>query len=985
MECPTENQLVDYLGRSPDGKEELHVDEHLASCSDCSALVFALSSGGDQKPAHNPQTDVIGRFEIRRELGRGAMGIVYLAYDPELDREVAIKVLINDGPLAAEEAERLQREGQSLARLSHPNVVSVHEAGIEETQRYVVMERLTGHTLDEWLSEESRDAEEIMGVLRQAGAGLNAAHQAGLVHRDFKPRNVMVCANSDVKVTDFGLVRMVDGGTDEALAKEQRGPNAQPSMTPLRLSITGSVIGTPAYMAPEQLREGTATAKSDQFAYCATAYQALCGKRPFKGETLPALIESIEASETSGLTWPAGLSIRPRIRSAIAKGLAVDSSKRHASMEILLEELKPKPAGRRGRIALAGIAGIAIAAGAVSLATTEEHDRACDGASQRMQGIWDSDAKTLVQKGLLATAETYAEDVWSRIETRMDSFSSNWTATHTQTCEATVKHKEQSAELMDRKMACLDSQLGAARTLVEAWQQADSSSVASAQQALRAIGSPADCTRSAELLQLTPLPGDATLKKRIRSLEQEIAAASAQLHTGQWEVAVAASEGLVAEADQTDYRPLQAQACMLRVDALETIAKPRAKELQSCSRVALAAGADRQQAELLIALISEHAEFMQAEEVSDVNAQVEALLDRLGQPAELRIALQGSNAEHLYRQGHHNEAFTALKAALQELGHLDSDWATAERIALLSLQGRVQASLLQVEDAILSGEQAVALIQSAYGDTHPNYFAEMRHMRMMYKRLDPGPRKTEFLQTWAKAMEGAANDSDVFALQVKLLSADSTETALQVSNELVAAAHQYYGESHPDLAMAQRQYAEALSEVGRYADAEKAARAAVAMRYEYFGEADDQRGVLLSTLFDALGGQDKYAEAEKVAHQAVVAADLLEENSDNQFYGHLLAQMMLLDAFANQKKWQALLDVSLTLDGLIKESEIDLGLAQVDLDFWLAIAHVELGHKPRIWVPRAAAALDVLKTSDDEEVTAEFLAERSSYLQKYLR
>ena len=233
----------------------------------------------------------IGRFVVLRRIGRGGMGVVYAAYDEALDRKVAIKLLHEHD---AGGGDRLLREAQALARLSHPNVVGVYEVDRALGSIYIAMEFVVGATLREWLAARQRTLPEIVDVFTQAGRGLAAAHAVGLIHRDFKPDNVMVGDDGRVRVFDFGLARSVGAQRSEERAEESRASQASKrSSLRAEMTIDGSILGTPAYMAPEQYLGGATDARTDVFAFCVALHEALYRQRPFAGATFQALRESV--------------------------------------------------------------------------------------------------------------------------------------------------------------------------------------------------------------------------------------------------------------------------------------------------------------------------------------------------------------------------------------------------------------------------------------------------------------------------------------------------------------------------------------------------------------------------------------------------------------------------------------------------------------------------------------------------------------------
>jgi predicted Ser/Thr protein kinase len=297
----------------------------------------------------------VGRYRIKETLGAGGMGVVYRATDPELGRDVAIKLLRGDRA-GDEEERRLIREGQALARVSHPNVIAVHDVGTHDGRVFVAMELVDGASLRDWLAQR-RSIADVLAVLAAAGRGLAAAHAAGLVHRDFKPDNVLVGRDGRVRVTDFGL------------ARRERAPGPVTSgQIPLRdnqgvdlvLTREGALVGSPAYMAPEQLAGDHVDARSDQFGFCVTLYEALYGTRPFDGKNLFELEENVMKGKT--VPPPAGRAVPASLRAIAMRGISVRPGDRFASMDHVIAALGRSRA-RGLRVIAAIAAALALAAG----------------------------------------------------------------------------------------------------------------------------------------------------------------------------------------------------------------------------------------------------------------------------------------------------------------------------------------------------------------------------------------------------------------------------------------------------------------------------------------------------------------------------------------------------------------------------------------------------------------------------------------------
>ena len=283
--------------------------------------------------------DKLGRFEIVRQLGVGGMGVVYVALDPTLNRQVAVKLLksVEERPIAAAAARaRMIREAQAMARLSHPNVITVHEVGTVDDQVFIVMELNDGQTLGQWIKEQ-RGWREIVDLFLQAGLGLSAAHEADLIHRDFKPDNVLIGRNGRVRVTDFGLVDS-SKNPEKVLRDHSVEPRAsEGGMLAVALTHTGAMLGTPPYMAPEQHDAAAADSRTDQFSFCVSLFEALYGYRPFQGSTYRALVVAILDDHRQ--ERPADTDVPDELHQILLRGLSNNRDDRFGSMKELLDAL----------------------------------------------------------------------------------------------------------------------------------------------------------------------------------------------------------------------------------------------------------------------------------------------------------------------------------------------------------------------------------------------------------------------------------------------------------------------------------------------------------------------------------------------------------------------------------------------------------------------------------------------------------------------
>jgi Tol biopolymer transport system component/tRNA A-37 threonylcarbamoyl transferase component Bud32 len=374
MICPDGNDIQGFIDHALDAAATEAVATHLERCDRCRELVLGLARAqrellptletsrfdGDAQGQVGPRAPLppgmtIGRYVLSRVLGVGGMGVVYAGRDVQLERDVAVKLLRPDAAVAPPmQQARLWREAQAMARLSHPNVITVYEVGKHDDQVFVSMELVAGGTLSEWLHAAPRPWREIVRAFRAAGEGLSAAHAAGLVHRDFKPDNVLVRSDGRFCVGDFGLARASGEASDSGLTAATERALDQ------RLTRTGAVVGTPAYMAPEQARSDAADQRSDQFSFCVALWEALYGVRPFSGATVAERLAAVDAGPPRP---PRGAKVPRYLAHALTRGLAADPNARFVTMDALLVALAPR------RRALAWLA-IPVAVVAAALATT---------------------------------------------------------------------------------------------------------------------------------------------------------------------------------------------------------------------------------------------------------------------------------------------------------------------------------------------------------------------------------------------------------------------------------------------------------------------------------------------------------------------------------------------------------------------------------------------------------------------------------------
>jgi len=462
MDCLDEETVVAFVNGALRGPALAAVERHLVDCPACATLVAVAAppSRTGQPGAPAPEL-AVGRYRLLQLVGRGGMGEVYAAYDPELDRRVAIKILRADARPDNIEAARLAREAQAVAKLSHPNVVAIYDVGSSAGRMFLAMELVEGETLAAWLAHHARTTSEILSLFLMAGRGLAAAHRAGIVHRDFKPQNVMVARDGSARVMDFGLAAAGGSG------------NAQQ----IRLTKAGAILGTPLYMSPEQMVGQTVNPRADQFSFCVALWEALHGARPFEGATVLELRGDVLAGRPRA--GPLRSRVPRRIQAALLRGLSVDRSRRFADMNALLEELTAAPTRRPTRSAAFGVAlGLALAGvvgGGVLWRARARRVAACDPAP-KLANVWETTADGRMRLETRAAFQAVANDVpdarerFERVSQLLDGYADDWARAARATCEQAGGAAEGAT---GSRMSCLDRRRAELAALTDVLAHAD--------------------------------------------------------------------------------------------------------------------------------------------------------------------------------------------------------------------------------------------------------------------------------------------------------------------------------------------------------------------------------------------------------------------------------------------------------------------------------------------------------------------------------
>ena len=647
---------------------------------------------------------------ILHELGAGGMGVVYAAYDPELDRRVALKVLGEETQDDTSHA-RLLREAQTMARISHPNVITVHDVGVVDERLFIAMELVEGHDLKAWMQSE-HGWQEVLDVLVQAGRGLAAAHEQGLIHRDFKPANVLVGDDGLVRVLDFGLARSLGAPEDTGAAKTDKLSSSHNSHSEA-LTRTGAIAGTPAYMSPEQHARAELDDRSDQFSFCVTAFEALFGERPFDGNGRMALM--LKATQGDHRPVPKGTSVPARISSAVLRGLAPKPGDRWPDMNTLLAQLSVQHGpGRWIAMGLAATVGVGI--GAIALSGPTETPP-CAGLEETGRALLPATTREQIERAFGTSAMPYASASLQTTLDALDRYVDAWTLERIDACEATHLRGDHSESMLDLRVACLDRRRRDFRGVTDVLAEADAATIQRATDVVRALQSTAECANVEALLAAHP-PPDPAIAEAVEAAEALLGRGKALLNARRDEDAEPVLEQAVAAAEASTYLPVIADAQLQLAVSLHWNAQRDGaigmfhQAAQNAARV----GDDRLLALTWVAL---------GRHLSNSNNDYATAFRWLEYAESLLTRLP-------YDDFVHSELRIARATALSELGRLDEAIGEIEALRAarpegmrstapeLVLLGNVYTWKAEFDDARSAFERSEAIIKETYGPDHPS-------------------------------------------------------------------------------------------------------------------------------------------------------------------------------------------------------------------------------------------------------------------------
>ncbi|MEM6996774.1 MAG: serine/threonine-protein kinase, partial [Myxococcota bacterium] len=694
----------------------------------------------------------IGRFTILERIGSGGMGVVYAAHDPDLERRIAIKVL--KGPGVSDSARsRVRREAQAIARIKHPNVIHVYETGNHEGELYLAMEHIQGETLGAWLAREPRSLPEVLAAFRGAGQGLAAAHAVDVMHRDFKPDNVLVDRHDEVHVLDFGLARGASA-SGELPPSQPNLEDRDETLLDSPLTATGTVMGTPAYMAPEQALGETTTPQVDQFSFCVALWEAVYGVRPFashEGKNLLAALRSGCPPDPP----PADRKVPRQLAQLLHRGLSHAPEDRYASMDELLADMPPDPSvGRRRRRLGASLAGLgAIAIAGTYYAAREQAAVDCHAeASQQISGVWDDATRERLRARFSSRGRTFSDTAWTNTAALLDEEVEQWTVAQVATCEAMTRQQNSNPRVLEKR-ACLQRRLAQLQTTISILVDGEATLLDEAAPFLAGLDSVSDCEDpelARRVLHLPDDPDDAREVQAVRIIGAEARAHAIASNVGK---ATTLFEQTVERAKAVAYPPLVAETMLGLGRHLVAVDPTRAETiLRETINVAAAAHHDGAAADAWLALILLVGRVQQrGDEAMAMLPGAQFAIQQAGNDAQRRATLlsywgevEAARANFDASDAKFAEALDTLQKAGLDRGLLLAQVLT--RWSGLALERH------QHQRALDLGQRALEIEQSVRGRGHPSSLATLANLggaNLQLGHLEQARKRyNEMLEAW---------------------------------------------------------------------------------------------------------------------------------------------------------------------------------------------------------------------------------------------
>lgn len=846
--CLSENTLSELLTSGPASDAALERSLlHAAECPACRRLLAATArsaasnSGRGAEPDHEAGTPesralllrrgaTVGRYIVIDLRGSGGMGIVYEAYDPDLDRKVALKLLRPQRAQTAREVgtAALLREAQALARLRHPSVVAVYDVGTCEGQVFIAMELVVGKTAAEWLADSPRTLSEILDLFQRAGQGLWAAHQAGIIHRDFKPTNVLIEKSGDVRVLDFGLAQLAARPGEERTDDE---PHV----------LRG---GTPAYMAPEQASGETIDARSDQYSFCVALYQAVYGVRPAR------------SVETEG-HGPA-----PRwLQKLLKRGLSTDPAQRFPDMAALLSEMEQHRQRRWPWVALAALSLLgAVAAGATAQSYRAGTGRPspCAEAAAQILSLWDDAQRRSVEATFLRSRRPFARASFERVDQGVSAYVRALAVMQQESCEARRLHKQPNETSYRLRRDCLARRRQDLTSLTRLLVEADGKVVEGSVKLVALLPQIETCADAARL-ELGP-PVDERLRERADAVGIELTTAQTLRKAGRYTEGLSVVERAVAAAQQLGVRPLIAEVLEERARLNKQIKNIPAAEAgyRAALIEAEASRHDVAAARLWIELVLMMGYWQnKLAEARSLIPFARAAVERVGQPTDLAGALYGAIGMIELSAG---DSTAALANQQQALVLYERAFGAShlKLIEPLTALGEIHRMRDEPQQMLKVMQRAHDVTLAELGPEHPVFAGalgnvgtanfQLDHLKEAYTQMRRALEVLERNSPGAKYLHATLNQNLAAVCGTEL----RYDEALLYSRRAVQLGEEVFGKDSPKLCSPLMNRAVHLANLGHPEEARRDAQRAYELARKAHGENHPQTQVMRTELASVL-------------------------------------------------------------------------------------------------------------------------------------
>ena len=751
-ECPPDDAFARFVAGDLSGDEREQLLEHADNCEICHELLAVVLRGPGPSPEDDTLPNVDGKpppprpkagdriehYVVVDIVGAGAMGVVLHCRDTSLGRDVALK-LLNRAPDRQYE-QRLIREAQALAQLTHPNVVTVHAVFRHEGSVYVAMEYVQGRSLRRWCEAKRRPWSEVLKTFLQAGQGLAAAHSEGLVHRDFKPDNVLVSDDDRVLVTDFGLAA-VTPQTDTPSSVDWSEP----------LTKTGTALGTPRFMAPEQIRGDAVEPRADQFSFAVALYHGLYRRFPFKGATIEEL--AINIRRDGPTPPPAETPVPAAVWETLRRSLSYEPSDRFETMGAMLAQLDVELQRRRQRrkwyvvaaVGVAGIGGGAVIGGLIG-------GPPCRDLGRRLDGIWDDARRT----------ELSSQELAGPVAERLDAYAKQWSTTAREICLATHEQKVQSEELLEARMHCLDDAARSLDALVAILANRDDASVReNAAVAADHLPDLSACARAR--------PHGSEISEEN---EERLARLSALSRLGLYAEAETLGKSIIDEAPSPRARAL----ARLAVANLYLSSGKRAEATAVLERAGLEAAEAVDDEAIARVWMTRARHALSREDYGEAQAHYDAAkvaVRRVGDPAALRFVLEVIHGDLLHERGDHLAAIEVYDKALAAAAETGS---ILNKAAVLSRRSLPKSGLGRMDEAVSDARSALDVRLKALGELHPHVLsARIRVAQVLVAAGRHAEARPELQKSFDAAQKRFGTDSPSTAIALAGLAAVDLE------------------------------------------------------------------------------------------------------------------------------------------------------------------------------------------------------------------